>query len=85
MLRITSFTEDSQPCLRLEGRLVGPWVAELSAAVETHGGPPPRLDLVHVQFVDAAGLDLLADLRRRGVDIIAASPFVAQLLQIHGS
>lgn len=84
MLRITPTTENSQPCLRLEGRLAGPWVTELSAAVEAQRRVKPLcLDLAHVPFVDAAGLDLLVELRQHGTKIIAASPFVTQLLQTH--
>jgi ABC-type transporter Mla MlaB component len=83
MLRITPALDGLRPCLRLEGRLVGPWVAELASAVEQHAPTMPALDLAKLQFVDGPGLDLLGALQRRGAALVAASPFVAQLLQSH--
>jgi hypothetical protein len=55
----------------LEGRLRGPWVAELAAVVTAAEPVSPglELDLSGVHFIDASGV------RLRG-----GSPFVAELL-----
>jgi hypothetical protein len=84
MLRITADHDGDRSCLRLEGRLVGPWIAELAAVVEQHDPGLLVLDLARLQFVDAAGLDLLTDLQQRGVVLLSASPFITHLLQAHG-
>lgn len=66
----------------LEGRLVGPWVAELQAAVMAAGSLPGRvhLDLSGVHFVDAQGLTLLHRLQDQGVVLQTLSPFIQELL-----
>ena len=69
--------------LRLEGRVVGPWVAELREACERvlGAGGSVNLDLAEVQFLDAHGLALISSLRSRGVSLLECSPFVAELLK----
>jgi ABC-type transporter Mla MlaB component len=79
MLRITKKLATEEPCLVLEGRLIGDWVAELEAAVEGRS-EVFHLDLSRVRFVDARGLALLHRLRSEGVVFQAVSPFVAALL-----
>ncbi len=71
--------------LRLEGRLIGPWVAELRSACEpvVASRRPLVLDLSEVVFVDAAGLDLLCALGQRGV-ALDCSGFVAEQLRARG-
>jgi hypothetical protein len=57
MLRITRVEDtDGRTCLRLEGRVVGPWVAELAAdcaAAARAGGL--TLDMAGVSFLDGTG------------------------------
>ena len=69
--------------LKLEGRLVGPWVAELKRACEPH--LPERraisLDLADVTFADEAGLSLLLRLRTQGVTLMNCSPFLEEELR----
>jgi len=71
--------------LRLEGRLIGPWVAELRRACEPIIAfrRPLVLDLSDVVFVDAAGLDLVCALAQRGV-ALDCSGFVAEQLRARG-
>jgi ABC-type transporter Mla MlaB component len=83
MLRITRQDHDHGLTLKLEGKLVGPWLQELKSAsedgvcrIET-----VRLDLGGVSFVDSDGIELLRDLVSRGAQIIASSTFVSELLQ----
>ena len=75
MLRIT--TQDSPRTLvfRLEGRLEGPWVAELERCwrgMEADVGRPTlRVDLTDVTFVDAAGKAQLEAMHRQGARFVA--------------
>jgi anti-anti-sigma regulatory factor len=85
MLMITPIDSgNSVRTLKLEGKLLGPWVRELEAACEQGPTPPSRvrLDLEAVTYVDGAGLRLLDDLILRGVTIAACSGFVAELLDL---
>lgn len=73
---------DHAVTLRLEGRVVGAWVAELRDACERAlaGGRKLKLHLAEVDFLDANGLALLTNLRARGVALLECPPFVeAQL------
>ncbi|MGH8548473.1 MAG: hypothetical protein ACRERU_07710 [Methylococcales bacterium] len=65
----------------LEGRLLGPWVAELQSAVAATGFPVERvsLNLSGVQFADASGVELLQHLARQGIHLEALSPFIQEL------
>ena len=85
MLRITWIElegSSSNRTLKLEGKLVGPWVDELSRACEELRVPPYclRLDLADVTFVDRIGVKLLDDLVRQGATIVGCSGFIADLL-----
>jgi anti-anti-sigma regulatory factor len=85
MLRITRILEPhSAPTLRLEGKLLEPWIEELLQECTVQGlGPDAiRLDLSAVTFVDAAGATLLRQLIERGAEIVACSGYVAELLQV---
>jgi hypothetical protein len=84
MLRITRI-EASQPVLtlKLEGKLIGPWVEELArlCCEPTLAASRPHLDLSSVTFVDAAGLSLLHELLAQGVTVTSCSGLVAELLR----
>lgn len=83
MLRITRVEKTSaETLLIVEGRLVGPWVAELKTAMgDVDSGPEHvTIDLSAVSFVDARGLKLLQQLKAQGVVLHAVSPFVEALL-----
>jgi ABC-type transporter Mla MlaB component len=77
MLRITEQRE-SEPdsvLLRLEGRLTGPWVHELSGywqKVSTNQQQRVMIDLTGVTFIDAEGKALLTRLWRQGAGLRAA-------------
>lgn len=74
---------DHDVTLRLEGRIVGPWVAELLQACEQvlDRGSPLTLQLADVEFMEAEGVALLMALRRRGVSFVAPPPFIAEQLK----
>jgi ABC-type transporter Mla MlaB component len=85
VLRITHARgNDSIWALRLEGKLVGPWVTELARSCNELPCSPDclRLDLSAVTFVDGPGVVLLRDLIGRGATLAACSGLVAELL--HG-
>jgi hypothetical protein len=84
MLRITTIHRDPGPAiLKLEGKLLTPWIGELEAACRAASVPAAvaTLDLAGISFVDGPGAIALRDLRRRGVRLVGCSPLVTQLLQ----
>ena len=87
MLRITCLlAEDSHSTLKLEGKLLGPWVDELGRTCNEYTANccGLRIDLQSVTFVDEAGVELLRDLIRRGIRVSACSSLVAELLHLEG-
>ena len=86
MLRLTRIagTHGTQ-IMKLEGKLLDAWVAEVRQACTAGTDPPSqiKLDLSALIFVDAAGLRLLRDLTAQGIEVIASSGFVAELLRSH--
>lgn len=64
--------------LRLEGRLIGPWVSELRESCERVLARDGRLtlDLAGVSFIDADGVALVQNLMGQ-VPVTNCSPFVA--------
>ena len=85
MLRIIHLrNHDSISTLRLEGKLLGPWVTELARSCNELACSPDclRFDLSAVTLVDGPGLALLRDLLGRGATLAACSGLVAELL--HG-
>ena len=69
--------------LKLEGRVVGPWVGELRQVCETHlsEGRVLKLDLADVTFADADGVAVLTGFKTRGVTLKDCSPFVDEQLR----
>jgi anti-anti-sigma regulatory factor len=85
MLRITwAAGSDAAQVLKLEGKLLDPWVSEVRDAWVQAAARSARvsLDLSAVSFVDAAGAQLLRELLGQGVTIAACSSFVAELLHL---
>ena len=90
MLKITQIADDSGPTtLRVEGRLVGPWVTELHRECERLLGHGHALviDLAELRFLDEPALTLLRSLERRSVTLARPLPFVAAVLrgESHGT
>jgi len=84
MLRFTwiAGTQVTQT-IKLEGKLLGPWVDEVrnACAAGTDSSSRISLDLSDLTFVDAAGEGLLFDLIDRGIEVVACSGYVAELLR----
>ena len=72
--------------LRVEGRIVGPWVAELQHSCEEvlTEGQTLKLHLAEVEFMDLRGVALLSSLRSRGVVLLECPPFAAEQLKATG-
>jgi hypothetical protein len=85
-MKITVVESSSEAVrLRVEGRLTGLWVEELRRTCDVHAlsdGILLTLDLADVSFADAAGIELLKDLRIRSVTLLGASSFVAEQLKL---
>jgi anti-anti-sigma regulatory factor len=78
MLKITKSGE----CLRLEGRVAGPWVSEVRKAVEEERplGRALTLDLSGVTYVNNEGATLLRSFSEAGIAMTGTSRFVAAVL-----
>src|SRR2546425_3459076 len=67
VLKITIEQEATTTMFKVEGKLAGPWVAELEqcwrAAMNTTGGRSLKVHLRAVSFIDSAGKSLLAEMR----------------------
>ncbi len=84
MLRISQTKPgDHAVTLRLEGRVVGPWVTELQRLSEEvlAKGRTLGLHLGEVEFLDVQGVALLSKLRARGVTLLECPPFAAEQLR----
>ncbi len=85
MLRIT--LHDSPTVLRfqLEGKLVGPWVAELRHSWQTarsvQAGRQLVIDLTDVAFIDESGKQLLGELCERGAQFVAREPLTRAIVE----
>ena len=85
MLRITVVESSrSAVTLRVEGRITGSWVEELRRACDARDLSNEvhlSLELAEVSFTDAAGIELLKELRSRGVSLVRTNPFMADQLK----
>ena len=84
MLKISQTgTPNHSATLKLEGRVVGPWVGELRRICEPFlaENRALRLDLAEVSYVDEEGVIALNRLKSRGVKLKNCSPFVEQQIK----
>jgi hypothetical protein len=87
VLRITLFDgSDLTRTLKLQGKLLRPWIDELASACGTAQVSPDRirLDLIGVTFMDVEGAQFLERLIRDGARVVACSAFAAEMLQLEG-
>ncbi|MGH8700244.1 MAG: STAS domain-containing protein, partial [Burkholderiales bacterium] len=75
----------SHRILRLEGRIAGPWIAELQSLCDAalREGSGLTLDLSGVSFLDHSAASLLRGLVQRRVALVGCTAFVAE--QLNGS
>jgi anti-anti-sigma regulatory factor len=85
MLRITTKANgDSTTTLKLEGKLLEPWIDELRRSIKvspTH----LSLDLSSLSYADAAGVKVLANLIHDGATLQGTTGFIAALLNVEQS
>lgn len=85
MLKITLHDSSRELCLKLEGRLSGPWVRELEqcwhTAASATAGRSTVVDLGEVDFVDPQGQLLLAEMHRKGVRLLALTPLILSVVE----
>ena len=84
MLRITPVLDSGSPAvLKLEGKLLEPWVGVLQDACRRarQAAAAVEIDLSAVSYVDRPSTIALRELSRRGIAIRGCSPLVAELLK----
>lgn len=83
MLRITKSQPKGVLCLRLEGKLIGPWVDVLQRVCqrEMQQASALLLDLSGVSFVDGDGIGLLRQLAQAGYSFVACPGYVREMLR----
>jgi len=84
MLRVTQSSAGlNGPVLKLEGKLIQPWVDEVTSLLNDGKlSAGSRLDLSSLSFTDEAGANLLLRLLGQGFQIESCTPYVAELLQL---
>ena len=86
MLRIHIEHEPEGARLRLEGKLIHPWVGELvqvwmDLAASLPRQTPIHVDLGAVSFVDARGKTLLASMLKGGCFLHGTGPFISAVIE----
>ena len=86
MLRIHIERAPGLVTVRLEGKLIYPWVDELVRVwAELSEGPPgdraTRIDLDAISYVDDRGNTLLTVLRNAGCELHGSAPFIASVIE----
>ena len=85
MLRITRQPiDDSTILLKLEGKLLEPWIEELKRSINGFSSTI-KLDLSALTFTDDAGMHVLADLIRNGAIVFSCSGYISALLHVEKS
>lgn len=84
MLRIDSLNENELTTLRVEGKLVGPWVRELERcwqkAVAERPSQIVRINLSAVGFIDSQGKQLLCRMHKQGAELVPTGCFMKSIV-----
>ena len=84
MLRIDSLNENERTTLRVEGKLVGPWVRELEQCWQKVVAERPsqlvRINLSAVGFIDSQGKQLLCRMRKQGAVLVPTGCFMKSIV-----
>lgn len=81
VLRITKITSVDRIVLRLEGRLVGPWVRELEKNVSHNEVLPLEIDVWDLTYADLAGERVLSRLHQKGACFKGRAPYPEYLFK----
>ena len=88
MLRITIIDEPAEQRWNLQGRLSGPWVAQLKSNWEKARGQNEIrkcvVDLSCVTFVDLDGERVLATMMEDGAEFVATGVYTKHVLEMLG-
>jgi hypothetical protein len=86
MLKITEQKATQEIILKLEGRIIGPWVNELRTLGELllRNGKGLKLELTEIEFADRDGVELLWKLRGGGAKLEGCSAFLEEQLRTAG-
>jgi len=83
LLRITETEAHGVVTLKLEGKLVGAWVAEAEAIVAAKAvAGPVRLNATELQFADTVGMCLLRSWLLQGIEISSSNPYSRALIEL---
>ena len=84
MLRITVMTEERRTVVKVEGKLVGPWVGELrrcwTLAKDGRHNEPIHIDLTDVTFVDSLGKELIREMCLKGAELEVLGPLMSSMV-----
>lgn len=85
MLRITHINEPNSPTLKLEGKLIQPWVAEVEktwrSLRKTAKEPKLIVDMNAVTMIDEDGKRLLEKMYELGTELSAEGAFLQHVLR----
>ena len=84
MLRITILETPSEQKWVLQGRLIGPWAAELKASWkgrENANGRARVVDLREVTFIDASGEKVLMTMMQGGAQFIVGGVYATHVIE----
>jgi hypothetical protein len=85
LLKITLQQSRRSKTLKLEGKLVGPWVEELERTwrglIASRHAKYLQVDLCGLTFLDDRGKELLAKMFDRGADLVADAPLTRHIVE----
>jgi anti-anti-sigma regulatory factor len=84
MLRITILETPSEQKWVLQGRLIGPWAAELKSNWDkTHeeNGRSCVVDVSQVTFIDTSGEKVLRKMMRQGAHFVGCGLYATQVVE----
>ena len=83
-MRITVMTKERKTVVRVEGKLVGPWVGELrrcwALASDSRHNEPIQIDLTDVTFVDSLGKELIREMCFKGAELEVSGPLMSSMV-----
>lgn len=84
MVKITQCKSELNTIIKIEGKLLSPWLGELRGVCDEAMAVSRNvhLDLASVNYADNAGIKLIHELRMSGVRLACCSNYLAELLRM---